>query len=174
MIGKKVEQGFTLIELLVVVAIIGILASVVLISMHDTHVRGREAAALSALAHARAGAELVFTNNGNSYTQVCPTDVAIPVAGTNASVILIALQGIAEAFEGVLTGGGVAGDNYEKGNGNSPNATGDIGCESDDDEYMIQVYFSTGRIACVDNRGNAGFIAAAKVTNLASDSIRCR
>jgi len=62
------KKGFTLIELLVVIAIIGILSSIVLVSLSDARGKGKDGAIKSNLANARAQAELYYTT---TYSGVC-------------------------------------------------------------------------------------------------------
>ena len=73
--NKKYNLGFTLIELLVVVAIIGILSSIVLVSLGGARTRGTIAAIKAEMANLRAQAELVYAQYG-SYEKFCDsTDV---------------------------------------------------------------------------------------------------
>ncbi len=60
------KRGFTLIELLVVIAILGILASVVLMSLSEARIKGRDAGRKSQVQEILKGLELYYTD-GSSY-----------------------------------------------------------------------------------------------------------
>ena len=62
--------GFTLIELLVVIAIIGLLASVVLLSLNDARSKARLARTLANMKNIAAAAELDYHANGNYAPEV--------------------------------------------------------------------------------------------------------
>jgi len=68
------KKGFTLIELLVVIAIIGILASIVLVSLSGTRVRARNVRITADLTQVRNLAELINDDTGG-YTVLCDAGV---------------------------------------------------------------------------------------------------
>lgn len=66
MFNKKSDQrGFTLIELLVVIAIIGILASVVLVSLNTARAKSRDAMRISQLKEMQKALEMYYLDNGS-------------------------------------------------------------------------------------------------------------
>ncbi|MFH1713844.1 MAG: prepilin-type N-terminal cleavage/methylation domain-containing protein [Patescibacteria group bacterium] len=65
-LSRKIDKkGFTLIELLVVVAIIGLLASIVLVSFRNTRAKGRDAQRVTEINQFYKGLEVCFLEEGN-------------------------------------------------------------------------------------------------------------
>lgn len=77
MLNKK---GFTLIELLVVIAIIGILASIVLVSLNDARLKGYDTQIKSDIAQIRNAMEMCYDDNSGSYGTTCDTVAELGVS----------------------------------------------------------------------------------------------
>ncbi|MCK4799422.1 prepilin-type N-terminal cleavage/methylation domain-containing protein [Candidatus Parcubacteria bacterium] len=79
---KLNEKGFTLIELLVVIAIIGILASIVLVSLNDARNRGYDAEIKAELAQIRNAVEMFYDDEGGTYTLASLAGMGVSNLGT--------------------------------------------------------------------------------------------
>lgn len=62
--NSKNNKGFTLLELLVVIAIIGILSSVVMVSLSNTRAKARDARRISDVNQIKTALELYYNNYG--------------------------------------------------------------------------------------------------------------
>lgn len=87
---KFQEQGFTLIELLVVISIIGLLASVVLVSLNGARKKARETKRLADIRQLQTALELYYNDN-NAY----PGDPGYAFTDTTNSVITGPTQALA-------------------------------------------------------------------------------
>lgn len=58
------KKGFTIVEILVVVAIIGILASIVMVSLNSSRAKARDANRAKSIENIKGALELYFANNG--------------------------------------------------------------------------------------------------------------
>jgi prepilin-type N-terminal cleavage/methylation domain-containing protein len=78
---RKQNRGFTLIELLVVIAIIGILSSIVLVSLNSARKKGADARIISDVEQIRTTLESDF--NGSSYPDLANNTFASGSVGSS-------------------------------------------------------------------------------------------
>lgn len=120
------KKGFTLIELLVVVAIIGILASIVLVSLNSARAKGRDASAKGSVSSIRAAAEIYYDSNGGRYDGMCSGNTSTDPG----------IQSLFDAAE------------------NETAQT--MACASSELSYAAGIKLNNGNFFCVDSTGFAG------------------
>ncbi len=86
---KFTKQGFTLIELLVVIAVIGILSSIVLVSLSGARDKGYDAQIKGELGQVRADTEIHY-DNAESYTgYTIPTNLLPPACSDDGAYTVV-------------------------------------------------------------------------------------
>ena len=134
------KKGFTLVELLVVIAIIGILASIVVVSLSDQSDKANDAKIKSSLSQLAATSVIHKGDNSNSYATLFTA---------NDSVDRI----IAGAIDAARTG---TDDN--------------VGAQSDDDEWVVVALLPSDGITlwCIDYTGFKGEADAPLLSDFSS------
>ncbi len=170
---KNFKKGFTLIELLVVVAIIGILASVVLVSLNSARSKGNDAAVKTNLHTVANQAELYYSKNGSYSFLNSPSDKSNNLASTLVARLIIPPGGgspCPSSFDGTsmfskdkvmfdaLT------EAIKRGNGGS--------CYSTADAWAVAVGLTdTSKSWCVDATGAARQVSTSSAIN--SSTYQC-
>ena len=141
------RQGFTLIELLVVIAIIGILSSIVLVSLSGAQNKAKDARIIADLSQVRTVATLISGEEATGYTNVCASGNDL---NTTTGVYKDQLSTIDADIED--QGGGVDGN-----------------CYASKDDFCIESTLNVGsKYYCIDSDGRAGETATSSCSTSTS------
>ena len=145
----KKTGGFTLIELLVVIAIIGILSSVVLVSLNSARQKGGDAAVQSNLSTIQTQSEIYSSNNNNAYG---------PSPAITGSGVGTAAGTCGSVMTGTIFSDGTI---INAINGANTNGNGGVLCVASSTAYAIEAKLKTSQTYwCVDSNGYSGTTSA--------------
>ena len=96
------RPGFTLIELLIVIAIIGILASIILVSLNGARAKARDAQRIGNAKAVKSALELYFFDNGK-YPAIACTDCGAPLPNLGPALVPTYLSRTPEEPTGIVT-----------------------------------------------------------------------
>jgi prepilin-type N-terminal cleavage/methylation domain-containing protein len=132
------KKGFTLIELLVVIAIIGVLASIVMVSMSGASDKAKDARIQGDLSQTRSLAEMIYDDDSD-YEDVC-SGGTLKVSGTGYDTQMSAIS------SDITAQGGSFYNCLNDGNGGN--------------QYCIAVVLNSGEYYCVDSDGMATTVSS--------------
>ncbi len=161
------KKAFTLIELLVVIAIIGILSSVVLVSLNDARDNARDANIRQYMSQMRTAAELYYSENG-TYDGLCDDDAGPGILFREAFVL-----GPDSNLTPHCNDSGSG--HYWKVSGsalplNISNSS--AGSDSNGSNWGASVLLNAGAWFCTDNLGNHGEQGGSR--GISSSSLSCQ
>lgn len=147
---NSLQRGFTLIELLVVVAIIGILSSIVLVSLNSARDKGRDASAKGSMSSMRATAEIYFDSYNSYGSSTLNAEIGDPTDDDEIS--LADSNSICEYEDIVRLAKAVFNQTQNLTDCVVDDGGGTVG-------YTLSAVLNDERMYCVDSAGYAGYIA---------------
>jgi prepilin-type N-terminal cleavage/methylation domain-containing protein len=175
--SRRFTRGFTLIELLVVIAIIGILASVVLVSLQSARKKGNDTRVIAGVQQIRTALEANFNAN-NSYPDLtlvgAPHFFAdLPTGNIGTIITDIIAQQNAGGLSGTVAYGVNAAHTASFGANSSVIITKDS--SSPAKGYAIYAKLPSSGVAfCMDGTGNTKTTTYPTVEAGAATSITCQ
>lgn len=142
------KKGFTLIELLVVIAIIGILASIVLVSLGNAREKARNVRIQADLSQVRSLAEMILDDTQGLYDDLCDGAVLCTAVPANCP---------ANNFTTQLT---TINDDINAQNG----AEVVPACYAVGSDYCVSVNNASGDTICISSTGSLGNDACTAAT----------
>jgi len=158
---KNFKKGFTLLELLIVVGIIGVLASIIFVSMSDSRNKGADASVKANLGTIRGQSELFYSDNGNSFLPSGGSTFGIavcPVYNASGTNMLSKDKTIASAVAEAVNRGGNSSSCYNS----SANWAIAIGLKS-----------NASLSWCVDSGGNSRQVSSAPASAINGTTFSC-
>lgn len=134
----KKNKGFTLIELLVVIAIIGILATIVLVSLNSARNKAYDTSIKTAIEQSRNVAEMIYDDT-STYAGLCDAANSLNAAQVNYGTQLGAIETKVDADNAGL--------------GAVPS------CYASANAYCVQGSLRSAGSWCVDSKGNNGSVS---------------
>jgi len=155
------RDGFTLIELLVVVAIIGILASIILVSLGDSKAKSIDATIKSNLNTVKSQSQIFFTDNYYSFLPTNGSAFSIdtcPSYDSSGTNMFSKDKNIASA---------IAGATEKSGNGNA--------CYNSYDYWAVAIGLKTDSSVswCVDSEGNSKQVDSLPIDAINGTTFSC-